>query len=82
VHAPKGPTTLRDKSRELQRKLYLSVKEVTKANPDQMWLINMGLLFETLECLRKKVVGKPYAGKPHVRFDVAGAGKGLSCLWR
>lgn len=28
------------------------------------------------ECARKKVVGKPYEGKPHVRFDVAGAGNG------
>ena len=24
----------------------------------------------------KKVVGKPYAGEPHVRFEVAGAGDG------
>ena len=27
-----------------------------------------------LECLRKKVVGKPYEGEPHVRFEVAGDG--------
>jgi hypothetical protein len=27
-----------------------------------------------LERARKKVVGKPYEGEPHVRFDVAGAG--------
>ena len=25
-------------------------------------------------CLRKKVVGEPYEGKPHVRFEVAGDG--------
>ena len=27
-----------------------------------------------LERARKKVVGEPYEGKPHVRFDVAGNG--------
>ena len=27
-----------------------------------------------LECRRQKVVGKPYEGKPHVRFEVAGDG--------
>ena len=27
-----------------------------------------------LECREEKVVGKPYEGKPHVRFDVAGDG--------
>jgi len=26
------------------------------------------------ECLRKKVIGEPYEGKPHVRFEVAGNG--------
>lgn len=35
-----------------------------------------------LECLRKVVVGKPYAGERDVRFDVAEAGNGLSCLLR
>jgi len=29
------------------------------------------------ECYRKNVVGKPYEGKPHVRFEVAGTGNGL-----
>jgi len=27
-----------------------------------------------LACRRVKVVGKPYEGEPHVRFDVAGGG--------
>jgi len=27
-----------------------------------------------LESCRKKVVGEPYEGKPHVRFEVAGDG--------
>ena len=27
-----------------------------------------------LERARKKVVGEPYEGKPHVRFEVAGNG--------
>ena len=30
-------------------------------------------------CLAEKGAGKPYEGKPHVRFDVAGDGK---VLWR
>ena len=34
---------------------------------------------QDLESSRKKVVGKPYEGKPHVRFEVAGVGDG-SCL--
>jgi hypothetical protein len=29
---------------------------------------------EDLESTRKKVVGEPYEGKPHVRFEVAGDG--------
>ena len=29
-----------------------------------------------LECNKEKVVGKPYEGKPHVRFDVAETGDG------
>ncbi len=28
----------------------------------------------SLACREVKVVGKPYEGKPHVRFDVAGDG--------
>ena len=30
--------------------------------------------FQDLECLKKKAVGEPYKGKPHVRFEVAGDG--------
>jgi len=33
-----------------------------------------GLLNQGLERPRKKVVGKPYEGEPHVRFEVAGNG--------
>ena len=29
---------------------------------------------ENLERAREKVVGEPYGGKPHLRFDVAGDG--------
>ena len=28
----------------------------------------------SLACRQMKVVGKPYEGEPHVRFDVAGGG--------
>ena len=31
-------------------------------------------MVEGLESHKKKVVGKPYEGKPHVRFEVAGDG--------
>ncbi len=47
MHAPKGPTTLRDKSRELQRRLYLAAKRSRKRRfhalydriyrPDVLW---------------------------------------------
>ena len=31
-------------------------------------------MVEGFESHKKKVVGKPYEGKPHVRFEVAGDG--------
>jgi hypothetical protein len=36
---------------------------------------------QTVDCesLWKKMIGKPYSGKPNVRFDEAGDGK---VLWR
>lgn len=81
VHGQTKPTTpIPDNLQELQRRLYLSAKKVTKVDPDRMWLITLGLLFRTLECLGKKAVGKPYEGKPHVRFDVAGTGNGSSVI--
>ena len=55
MHAPRGPITPKDKSRELQRELYRAAKR-------------------NLESRRKKVVGEPDEGKPHVRFEVAGDG--------
>ena len=58
VHVER-PTPPQDKSRELQRKLYLRAKR-------QIW--NNGCL----EYSKKKVVGEPCEGKPHARFDVAG----------
>ena len=33
-----------------------------------------GQTVRVLECCGKKVVGKPYAGEPPVRFEVAGVG--------
>ncbi|MBE0427804.1 MAG: hypothetical protein IBX72_14315 [Nitrospirae bacterium] len=32
------------------------------------------------ECLWKKMIGKPYSGKPNVRFDVAGDGEVLQVI--
>ncbi len=48
--------------------------------PFELCYFNMGWNTSTypeyapsnLECRRKKVVGEPDEGKPHVRFDVAG----------
>jgi hypothetical protein len=36
-----------------------------------------GFADQDLERTMKKVVGKPYEEKPHVRFEVAGTGNGL-----
>ena len=33
---------------------------------DSVATLNTG---NTIECARKKVIGKPYEGEPHVRFD-------------
>ena len=51
---------------ELRRKIY------RKAKTDQLLVVRW-------ICLAEKGAGKPYEGKPHVRFDVAGDGK---VLWR
>jgi hypothetical protein len=36
--------------------------------------MSQGHVVEDLESTREKVVGEPYEGKPHVRFEVAGDG--------
>ena len=51
---------------ELRGKIYRKVKT------DQLLVVRW-------ICLVEKGAGKPYEGKPHVRFDVAGDGK---VLWR
>jgi len=35
---------------------------------------------ENCECLWKKMIGKPYSGKPNVRIDVAGDGEVLQVI--
>jgi hypothetical protein len=40
----------------------------------RMWSGVKGEKVRLLECFRKKVVGEPYEGKPHVRFEAAGDG--------
>ena len=74
AHTGYGTTTPKDKSRQLQRKLCLSAKGWRAVQPDLMWQVLMGRAVQGPECLRKKVVGEPYEGKPHVRFEVAGDG--------
>jgi hypothetical protein len=53
---------------------------------DYKLLLDLGTPVETIpesqareccESLWKKMIGKPYSGKPNVRFDVAGDGKVL-----
>ena len=39
-----------------------------------MWQVIQGLKDGNRACHRKKTVGEPYEGKPHVRFEVAGDG--------
>ena len=39
-----------------------------------MWPGNKGEEVRPLERSKLKVVGEPYEGKPHVRFEVAGDG--------
>ena len=74
VHAVR-PTTPQDKSREIQRKLYLRAKREIAFWSDLMWqVIKNNRDGQSLESSKKKVVGEPDEGKPHVRFDVAGDG--------
>ena len=69
-----GTTTPKDKSRQLQRKLCLNAKRRRATKPDLMWQVVVGWDVQNLESFKKKVVGEPYEGKPHVRFEVAGDG--------
>ncbi len=39
-----------------------------------MWQVIQGIRDGNRACHRKKAVGEPYEGKPHVRFEVAGDG--------
>ena len=39
-----------------------------------MWQVIQGIKDGNRACHRKKTVGEPYEGKPHVRFEVAGDG--------
>jgi hypothetical protein len=75
VARPKHPI---DKVRELQRRLYTSAKRRRErrfhALHDCGWQSDVLLAaweFLILEAcmLREKTIGKPYAGKPHVRFE-------------
>jgi hypothetical protein len=54
-----------EKIRELQRKLYQKAKQekgIPGSNCESHW---------------EKMIGKPYMGKPYVRFEVAGDGEVL-----
>ena len=83
-----------EKSRQLQRNLYLAAKKDKQRRfhalydrifrLDILWRAwkevreNMGKdMWQSFECCRKKVIGKPCEGEPHARFEVAGDGNGL-----
>ena len=84
VHAHKGQQHPIEKSRQLQRGLYLAAKRCKKrrfhalydrmSRSDVLWRTYLGQAAQGLESRGKKVVGKPYEGEPHVRFEVAGVG--------
>jgi len=46
----------------------------TVPNAGLMWQVKQGVKYGNRARHRKKVVGEPYEGKPHVRFEVAGDG--------
>ena len=85
MHARNGTTTPIDKSRQLQRGLYLAAKRSRNrrfhALYDRIfrpvdWRTSTGQEYavHTHERRKLKAVGEPYEGKPHVRFEVAGDG--------
>ena len=74
VHAQKGPITPIEISRELQRRLCRVCQVATVIDARLMWRVVQGVNGGSRACHRKKAVGEPYEGKPHVWFDVAGDG--------
>ena len=72
MHAERPITSSIDKTRELQRRLYLRAKREVAFWSDVAGYQNRD--GQSLESSKKKVVGEPDEGKPHVRFDVAGDG--------
>jgi hypothetical protein len=94
VHARQSQPHRPDKSRNLQRRLYLAAKRSRNrrfhalfdriVRPDVLWRAWEEVQLRTsiprddvvngLARRRVNVVGKPYEGIPHVRFDVAGSG--------
>ena len=74
VHARKGQPHQKSNSRQRPRRLCLGAKSRRFIGSGRMESVVKDLLNQGLERARKKVVGKPYEGEPHVRFDVAGDG--------
>jgi hypothetical protein len=75
VARPKHPI---DKVRELQRRLYIAAKRTPgrrfHALYDRGWrshvlLAAWEVVIPEACMLHEKTIGKPYAGKPHVRFE-------------
>ena len=78
MHARKSQQHPREKSRDLQRRLYLAAERSWDGTvrSDILWqtFCFVGGAVVALHAAGAKVVGKPYEGKPHVRFEVAGGG--------
>ena len=74
VHARKGQPHRKLNSRQLPCRLYLNAKRRRFFGSGRMESVWKDLLNQRLERVRTKVVGKPYEGEPHVRFEVAGNG--------
>jgi len=71
VHAAR-PIPPQDKSRELQRKLYLRAKRKRAFWSDLMWQVIKIGMFNNLKAPGRRLSESRMREKPHVRFEVAG----------
>ena len=65
--------TQRKFTRRSAQTMPVSQAEVT-LEAGLMWQVTKGVRCGSRACRRKKAIGEPYEGKPHVRFEVAGGG--------
>jgi len=59
----------------------LDIPEIQREwNPDSWWKCNV--LDKSVESTRMKAIGKPYEGKPHVRFDEGVMERSITLLYK